>query len=55
MTKICLSKQQALNADPKTIQQIKFTEDLDRTEGTIIIEKTKITFSDLRKNFVRVL
>ena len=29
-----LSKQQALDADPKAIQQINFTENLDRAEST---------------------
>ena len=34
MTAIDLSKQQALDADPKAIQQINFTANLDRAENT---------------------
>ena len=44
---IDLSKQQALGADPKTIQQIKFTGNLVRNEGTTmfsIIEEAKEKF-----------
>ena len=33
---IDLSKQQALDADPKAIQQINFTTNIDRAEGTTI-------------------
>ena len=39
-----LSKQQALDVDPKAIQQINFTGNLDRAEGAtmfFIIEKAK--------------
>ena len=42
-----LSKQQALDADPKAIQQINFTENLDQEEGAtifFIIEKAKKLF-----------
>ena len=35
MIAIDLSKQQALSADPKAIQQINFTVNLDRLEGCI--------------------
>ena len=41
---IDLSKQQKLDADPKAIQQITFTGNLDRAEGSIIffiIEEAK--------------
>ena len=41
---IDLNKQEALNADPKTIQQINFTGDLHRDEGAtmfFIIEEAK--------------
>ena len=34
---IDLSKQQALDADPRSIQQISFTENLDRTGNTTIV------------------
>ena len=36
MISIDLSKQQALDADPKAIQQINFTTNIDRAEGTTI-------------------
>ena len=36
MIAIDLSKQQALDADPKAIQQINFTTNIDRAEGTTI-------------------
>ena len=44
MIAIDLSKQQALDADPRAIQQITFTVNLDRNEGVtmfFIIEQTK--------------
>ena len=44
MIAIDLSKQQALDADPRAIQQINFTANLDRDGNTrifFIIEKTK--------------
>ena len=44
MIAIDLSKQQALDADPRAIQQFKFTADLDRTRNTrrfFIIEEAK--------------
>ena len=47
MIAIDLSKQQVLGADPKAIQQIKFTGNLDQTENTtmfFIIEEAKETF-----------
>ena len=34
MIAVDLSKQQALDVDPKTIQQINFTANLDRAENT---------------------
>ena len=46
---IDLSKQQNLDADPKVIQQINFTENLNRTEGTtmfFITEEAKETILD---------
>ena len=44
MIAIDLSKQQALDADPRAIQQINFTENLDREQNTTmfcIIEEAK--------------
>ena len=44
MIGIDLSKQQALDSDPRVIQQINFTENLDKTGNTtifFIIEETK--------------
>ena len=44
MISIDLSKQQALDADPRAIQQISFTANLDRARNTtmfFIIEKAK--------------
>ena len=44
MIAIDLSKLQALEADPRAIQQINFTANLDRNEGVtmfFIIEQTK--------------
>ena len=46
---IDLSKQQALDADPKTIQQVNFTGNLERDNGAImffIIEEAKETVLD---------
>ena len=46
MIVIDLSKQQALDADPKAIQQINFTSNLDRTNTRFyfILEEAKETF-----------
>ena len=46
MISIDLSKQQALDADPRAIQQINFTANLDRNRNTtmsFIIEEAKET------------
>ena len=46
MIAVDLSKQQALDADPKAIQQINFTANVDRYGSTIfyfILEETKET------------
>ena len=50
-----LSKQQALNADPKAIQQINFTGNLDR-EATMffITEEAKKTILNFSKGTVRI-
>ena len=58
MIAIDLSKQQALDADPRAIQQIDFTANLDRI-GNIkmffIIEETKETVLDFSQGTVKVL
>ena len=44
MIAVDLSKQRALDADPRAIQQINFTANLDRAEDTriyFILEETK--------------
>ena len=46
MIAIDLSKQQALDADPKAIQQINFTENLDRANNArlyFILDEAKET------------
>ena len=59
MIVINLSKQQALDADPKAIQQINFTTNIDRAEQAtmyfIIIEETKETVLDFSQGAVRLL
>ena len=53
-----LSKQQKLDADPKAIQQINFTGNLDRAEDStmfFIIEEAKETVLDFSKLAVKVL
>ena len=58
MIAIDLSKQQALDADPRAIQQINFTANLDRTGNTamfFIIEKAKETVLDFSLQTVKVL
>ena len=53
-----LSKQQALDADPRAIQQINFTANLDRAEDTriyFILEEAKETILDFSKGTVKVL
>ena len=58
MIAIYLSKQQALDADPKAIQQINFTGRLDRTGNTrtfFILEEAKQTLLDFSQRPVKVL
>ena len=58
MIAIDLSKQQALDADPKAIQQINFTANLDRAENTrlyFIVEEAKETIFKFSKGTVKVL
>ena len=57
MIAIDLSKQQALNDDPRAIQQINFTANLDRAGNTtifFIVEKAKETFLDFSQGTVKV-
>ena len=57
MIAIDLSKQQALDADPKAIQQINFTANLDRAENTtmfFIIDKAKQTALDFSQGTAKV-
>ena len=58
MIAIDLSKQQALDADPRAIQQINFTANLDRNGNTtmfFIIEEAKETVLEFLKGNVKVL
>ena len=55
---IDLSKQQGLDADPRAIQQINFTTNLDRAGNTamfFIIEEAKETVLDFSQETVKVL
>ena len=57
MIAVDLSKQQALDADPREIQQINFTANLDRAENTrvyFILEEAK-TILDFSQGTVEVL
>ena len=58
MIAIDLSKQQALDADPRKIQQINFTANLDRAGNTTIfffIEKAKETIFEFSQGTAKVL
>ena len=58
MIAVDLSKQQALDADPRAIQQINFTANLDRAGNTIvyfILEEAKETILDFSQGTVKVL
>ena len=58
MIAVDLSKQQALNADPRAIQQINFTAILDRAGNTrvyFIIEEAKDTILDFSQGTVKAL
>ena len=53
-----LSKQQALDADPRAIQQINFTANLERPGNTrvyFILEEAKETILDFSQGTVKVL
>ena len=58
MVAIDLSKQQALDTDPKVIHQINFTANLNRDGNTTIffvIEKAKERILDFSQGTVKVL
>ena len=58
MLEVALSKQQALDADPKAIQQINFTANLDRAGNTrfyFILEEAKETVFEFSQGTVKVL
>ena len=58
MIAVDLSKQQALDADPRAIQQINFTANLDRAGNTrvyLILEEAKETILDFSQGTVKVL
>ena len=58
MIGVDLSKQQALDADPRAIQQINFTANLDRAGNTrvyFILEEAKETILDFSQGTVKVL
>ena len=58
MIAIDLSKQQALDADPRAIQQINFTANLDRAGNTRIyfmLEEAKETVLDFSPGTVKIL
>ena len=57
MIAVDLSKQQALDADHRAIQQINFTANLDRTSARIyfILEEAKETILNFAQGTVKVL
>ena len=58
MIAVDLSKQQALDADPRAIHQINFTANLDRAENTrvyFILGEAKETILDFSQGSVKVL
>ena len=58
MIAVDLSKQQELDANPRKIQQINFTANLDRAGNTrnfFILEETKEAFLDFSQGTVKVL
>ena len=58
MIAIGLSKQKSLDADPRAIQQINFTANLDRAGNTtmfFIIEEAKETVLDFSQGTAKVL
>ena len=58
MIVVDLSNQQALDADPRAIQQINFTANLDRAGNTrvyFILEEAKETVLDFSQGTVKLL
>ena len=58
MIAIDLIKQQVLDADPKVVQQMTFTGNLDLVAGAtmfFVIEEAKETIFDIRQRTVKVL
>ena len=58
MIAVDLRKQQVLDPDPKAIQQINFTENLDRAGNTrfyFILEEAKETVFEFSQGTVKVL
>ena len=58
MIAVDLSKQQTLDTDPRAIQQINFTANLDRAGNTkfyFILEEAKETIPDFSQGTVKVL
>ena len=58
MRSVDLSKQQALDADPRAIQQINFTANLDTARNTrvyFILEEAKESILDFSQGTVKVL
>ena len=58
MIVVDLSKQQALDSDPKAMQQINFTANLNRAGNTriyFILEEAKETVLDFSQGTVKVL
>ena len=58
MIAVDLSKQQALDSNPRAIQQINFTANLDRAENTrfyFILKEAKETILDVLQGTVKVL
>ena len=58
MTAIDLSRQQALDADPRAIQQINFTANLDRAGNTriyFVLEEAKETIFEFSQGTVKGL
>ena len=58
MIAVNLSKQQALDADPRAIQQINFTANLDRAGNTrvyFILDEAKVTILDFSQGTVKLL
>ena len=58
MISIDLSKQQGLDADPRAIQQISFTANLDRAGNTrfcFVLEEAKESIFEFSQGTVKVL